>query len=87
VETESRRLVRLILSAFVAGVIAAGGVILGSVTAEGGVKPGTWLISGVMGLTALCKDIQSTLSSPPHPQMPAPPLVNPQGQPLPPTGG
>lgn len=69
-EQQTRRVLRLLVSSFVAGVIAAGGVILGSVSAEGQVKPGTWLIAGVMGITALCKDLQSSLSEPPQPVTP-----------------
>jgi hypothetical protein len=67
---QTRRLIRLLVSAFVSGVIAAGSVILGSVSAEGAVKPGTWLIAGVMGITATCKDLQSSLSEPPQPVTP-----------------
>jgi hypothetical protein len=74
---DTRRLIRCLLSALVAGVIAGGSVILGSVSADGQVKPGTWLIAGVMCLTALAKDMQASLSTPPehvlpgaHPQKP-----------------
>ena len=60
-----RHIVRLIVSALTSGGIAAGSVILGAVSAEGQLKAGTWILASVTGVMAICKDIQSWLSSPP----------------------
>ena len=84
-ENETRRLLRMIVSALSSGIIAAGGVILGAVGQEGDIKPSVWVLSGVTGVVAMFKDVQSLLSTPPQPHMPPPPqppLVDSSGQPV-----
>lgn len=93
-DTETRRLLRMVMSALSSGIIAAGGVILGAVsssqssallTEEGGLNVVTWITAGVTGVVAVFKDIQSGLSSPPLPRAappPAPPVGEAGGQPV-----
>ena len=63
---QGRRIARLIVSAITSGLMGAGTVVLGAVTGEGTVKPGTWLIAGVSGIMFVCKDLQASLSKPPR---------------------
>ena len=67
---QAARFVRALLSALTAGLMGTGTVILGSMTDTGQVKPGTWLIAGVSGVMFACKDLQSSLSTPPQISMP-----------------
>jgi len=71
------RMLRMVLSAIVAGLMGAGSVVLGSVSAEGQVKPGVWMIAGVSGVMFACKDVQAYLAQgpiqPPQVEVPAQP--------------
>ena len=62
----SRRLVRLIVSAIAAAGIAGGGAIATAVTATSAPPSEAVLWLAVsLAITALCKDVQSSLSEPP----------------------
>lgn len=74
--SNATRLIRLVLSALVAGVMGAGTYLLGAgVMTDGTLKPGTTLIATILGVMALAKDVQSYLST--VPIMPAPPAPEP----------
>jgi hypothetical protein len=60
------RLLRMAVSALTTGLMGAGTLLLGSMTGDGQVKPGAWLIATVSGIMFLCKDLQASLSTPPH---------------------
>ena len=63
---DTRRFVRMLLSAIVAGIMGAGSILLTSLTPEGAMKPGAILIAGITGIMFVCKDIQSCLMTPPQ---------------------
>lgn len=62
-----RRVLRLIVSALAAAGIAGGGALTTAVIATNAAPTEAvlWLVAG-LAITALCKDIQSSLSEPPN---------------------
>ena len=63
-------MVRILLSAVIAGLIASGTALLAvaqEATTLGGIGGLTWLIIGVGGLLVLLKDVKTYLAPPPPP--------------------
>ena len=60
-----RRLVRLIVSAIVAGLLASCGSLITALQSGGAITPNVKWTAIVLGITALCVSVQSSLSQPP----------------------
>lgn len=80
---ETARMVRMLISAFVSGVIGMLGILVQAVTDTGSFKPASLTIAILTGITLMGKDIQSYLAQAPikPPQMEVP--VQPEGRPQP----
>ena len=63
---ETRLLIRMILSAFIAGVIGVGTNLLSAINASGELPKGALLIALLSGGVLVAKDIQAILSQPPR---------------------
>jgi len=59
------RTIRMIISALIAGMMGAGAIVLGNMTAEGALKPGAEIIALVTGVMLALKDVQAYLSNSP----------------------
>lgn len=60
------RFIRMLISAMIAGVIGAGGVILTAINAQGEVSRGTQTVAIITGLILAFKDVQAYLAQPPQ---------------------